>query len=436
MNETLARRRGFTSAMRLIAVAAASALLVGAGASVTQAVPSQAKPKVPAGEIEFHHWRGEDKAVFDQLIARFQNQNPGVKITQVITPSTPYQANAFQQLRNNPKGAVFAAFRGPQFWQMANGGLFKDASNEAFVKNVNPNALSAGRLTGKQYGVPYHYLFNMPVYNTEIFQKAGVKPPTNWPQFLDMCKKLKAAGYIPMAWIGSGNRGQSAQISNAILANEATDSEIFRLGNGQTKVTDPWFRTVASKYEDMRNAGCFPDNPLGTTEAAANALFAQGRAAILPTGSFSMGAVKALNPAMEGKMQLMMPISKTNAKDAKFEGIHNNTFILGINNNSTPEQQAIARAWIDFLTKPINAEYYANGTSQHAVVNGVRYTNPDLKNTASWLTKNTKLAPRFLILNLGVSDEVQDLLIGVVGGKSADAAIAEFAPRIAAKAWS
>jgi hypothetical protein len=66
----------------------------------------------------------------------------------------------------------------------------------------------------------------------------------------------------------------------------------------------------------------------------------------------------------------------------------------------------------------------------------VRYTNPDLKNTSEWLTKNTKLAPRFLILNLGVSDEVQDLLIGIVGGKSASAAIAEFAPRIAAKVWS
>jgi raffinose/stachyose/melibiose transport system substrate-binding protein len=436
MRETPALRRGFASAKRFIALAAASALVVGAGATMAHAVPSQAKPKVPAGEIEFWHWRGEDKAVFDQLIARFQNQNPGVKITQVITPSTPYQANAFQQLRNNPKGAAFAAFRGPQFWQMANGGLMKDVSKEAFVKNVNTNSLNAGKLTGKQYGVPYHYLFNMPVYNTEIFQTVGVKPPTTFPQFLDMCKKLKAAGYIPMAWIGSGARGQSAQISNAILANEATDSEITGLSKGQTKVSDPWFQTVAGKYEEMRNAGCFPDNPLGTTEAAANALFAQGRAAILPTGSFSMGAVKALNPAMEGKMQLMMIPSKANVKDAKYEGIHNNTFILGINNTSSPTQQAIARAWIDFLTKPINAEYYANGTSQHAVVNGVRYTNPDLKNTSEWLTKNTKLAPRFLILNLGVSDEVQDLLIGIVGGKSASAAIAEFAPRIAAKAWS
>jgi len=436
MQKAPALRRGFASAKRFIALAAASALVVGAGATMAHAVPSQAKPAVPAGEIEFWHWRGEDKAVFDQLIARFQNQNPGVKITQVITPSTPYQANAFQQLRNNPKGAAFAAFRGPQFWQMANGGLMKDVSKEAFVKNVNTNSLNAGKLTGKQYGVPYHYLFNMPVYNTEIFQKVGIKPPTTFPQFLDMCKKLKAAGYIPMAWIGSGNRGQSAQISNAILANEATDSEITGLSKGQTKVSDPWFQTVAGKYEEMRNAGCFPDNPLGTTEAAANALFAQGRAAILPTGSFSMGAVKALNPAMEGKMQLMMIPSKTNVKDAKYEGIHNNTFILGINNTSSPTQQAIARAWIDFLTKPINAEYYANGTSQHAVVNGVRYTNPDLKNTSEWLTKNTKLAPRFLILNLGVSDEVQDLLIGIVGGKSASAAIAEFAPRIAAKAWS
>ncbi len=436
MKKTLAQRRGLTSAMRLIAVAAASALVVGAGASVAQAVPSQSSNKTykaPAGEIEFWHWRNEDKAVLDQLIARFQNQNPGVKITQVISQSGPYQANAFQQIRNNPKAAVFTAFRGPQFSQMASSGLMKDLSKESFVKRVNPTALGAGKLSTKQYGIPYQYLFNMPVYNTEIFKQVGIKPPTNWPQLLDACKKLKAAGYIPMAFAGA-TRGQAAQISNAIFANEApTDTTVGRLGTGTAKITDPWFGEVAKKYQDMREAGCFQDNPLGTTDPAAAALFAQGRAAILPTGSFNMGSVKAINPAMEGKMDLMMPISKTNAKDAKYEGIHNNTFIFGVNELASKNDQAIALAFMDFLTKPVNAEYYANGTSQHAVIPGVKYSNVDLKNTAPWLTKKTMLAPRFQILNLGVSDDVQDALIAIVGGKSAQEAIAEFAPRIAQK---
>lgn len=436
MRKSIMQRRGISAAVRVVAVSAAAALIAGTGASIAHSLPAQSGNKTykaPAGEIEFWHWRNEDKDVLDQLIKRFENQNPGVKVTQVIQQSGPYQANAFQQIRNNPKAAVFTAFRGPQFSQMASAGLMKDLSKESFVKRVNKNALGAGKLSTKQYGIPYQYLFNMPVYNTEIFRKVGIQPPTNFPQLLDACKKLKAAGYIPMAFAGA-TRGQAAQISNAIFANEApTDTTVGRLGTGTAKVTDPWFVSVANKYQEMREAGCFQDNPLGTTDPAAAALFAQERAAILPTGSFNMGSVKAINPAMEGKMQLMMPISKNNAKDAKYEGIHNNTFIFGVNDLASKKDQDIALAFVDFLTKPANAEYYANGTSQHAVIPGVKYTNVDLKNTASWLNKKTMLAPRFQILNLGVSDDVQDLLISIVGGKSAQEAIAEFAPRIAQK---
>ena len=31
-------------------------------------------------------------------------------------------------------------------------------------------------------------------YNTQIFTKLGLSPPSTWPQFLDLCGKLTAAG--------------------------------------------------------------------------------------------------------------------------------------------------------------------------------------------------------------------------------------------------
>ena len=54
----------------------------------------------------------------------------------------------------------------------------------------------------------------------------------------------------------------------------------------------------------MSEAGCFPENATGVTDAAAINLFATGKSPVIPTGSFQMGAIKTVNPAMTGKMQL------------------------------------------------------------------------------------------------------------------------------------
>ncbi len=36
-------------------------------------------------------------------------------------------------------------------------------------------------------------------YNKEIFAEVGVEPPKNWEEFKDICAKIKAAGYTPLA---------------------------------------------------------------------------------------------------------------------------------------------------------------------------------------------------------------------------------------------
>jgi raffinose/stachyose/melibiose transport system substrate-binding protein len=198
---------------------------------------------------------------------------------------------------------------------------------------------------------------------------------------------------------------------------------IQSIENGSADLSTPWFQEMANKYAQMRDAGCFPDNPTGVTDAAATNLFATGKAAILATGTFSMGAVKNLNPAMSGKMALMSLIA-TDAKP-KYVGIHNNTFNLSVNAQSSATDQRIARAFLSFLLHPEAASMYANGTSQHVNVLGVTYVNVDLLNTSPFQSKATLLAPRFLFLNQGVRDLLEDALIGIVGGKDVKSATEE-----------
>jgi raffinose/stachyose/melibiose transport system substrate-binding protein len=390
--------------------------------------------RAPKGSIEFHHWRGaEDGKVFDQIIELFEARNPGAKIKQVTMPSGDYTNLGFSRIRTNNKAAVFATFRGSQFVQFAKGDLMTDLSAERFTRqNVIANGLIPGQYEGKQLGIPLHYLFNNPVYNTEIFAKEKWALPTNFTQLLSWCRAANAAGYTPLAWSG-GFRPNAGQMLNSMLMNSAPDyatllKRIEDIDTGKADLNSAWFKDLANRYKRMADARCFPDNATGITDAAAINLFATGKSPVIPTGSFQMGAIRNVNPAMSGKMQLMSLIA-TDEKP-QYVGIQNNTFILSVNKNSSATDQRIARAFISFLlTGPI-ASIYANGTSQHVNVLNATYTNQDLINTSVWQGKKTLLAPRFLWLNQGVRDLMEDALIAIVGGKPVDATLDDYSKQI------
>jgi raffinose/stachyose/melibiose transport system substrate-binding protein len=141
-----------------------------------------------------------------------------------------------------------------------------------------------------------------------------------------------------------------------------------------------------------------------------------------------MGSIVGLNPALNGKMELMSMIL-TDGKVVA-EGIMNNTYTLSVNKNSSKRDQQIANAFLSYmLTGPV-AQIYANETLQHVNVLDVEYTNVNLLNTVSFQAKNTMLAPRFLLLNGGVSDLTQQALIAIVGGKSPDDVLPDFSKQI------
>lgn len=57
---------------------------------------------------------------------------------------------------------------------------------------------------GAQIGIPNDFQIEVFWYNTELFEKAGVEPPENWDEFMDVCAKLKESGTVPNCniWIG------------------------------------------------------------------------------------------------------------------------------------------------------------------------------------------------------------------------------------------
>ena len=362
-------------------------------------------------EISFAHWRAEDKEVFAQIIGTR-------KVRQDISPSNDYQSTALQKLRGGTVGDAFTAFRGAQFLDIAKAGVWSDLTGQALVQRYEPQLITPGADGGKQLGLPYPLVFNTPLANTDLTGEG----PRDWDGCLGLLDKLKGKGVIPIAWPG-GDAGNAGQLLNAMVVNTApADDALGRIETGERKVTDDWFLTVLRQYAQLRPY--FQQGATGTSADAAQALFAQGKAALLATGSFQVSTVRKLGATFP--IDLLMPITTT-ADQAKYEGVFNATFILGVNAKSS--KQAAALAWLEHLSDPAVAGLYANGTAQHVTVKGVDYTNPDLKALAPWLTRRTALAPRFQFSNLDVRGAVENATVQVVGGTSPEEA-AEAAQKI------
>ena len=422
MDTTPITRRRLLQAWGLAGVGAVAACAApGSGGQAPGGGPAgRAIPTGPVeGEVSFAHWRAEDKEVFDKLIAQFAKATPNVTVTQDISPSNDYQTSALQRIRSGDVGDAFVAFRGAQFADMVKAGIYQPLGGQSLVDDYQPSLVESGRKTGIQYGMPYQLVFNMPIVNTDLIDKVGgeVQPP-DWDGWLGLCEKIKSAGIVPLAWPG-GDVGNAGQLLNEMVMNNAPSDDMFaKIESGDYKCTDDWFVTTLKQYAQLRPY--FQENATGTAAEPAQQLFSQGKAAMLATGSYHMAAVRALGAKFP--MDVTAPITVSAAK-AKYQGVYNATFVLGVNARS--DVQPAALAWIAFLSQPENAGTYANGTSQHVTVADVEYTDRDLKATAPWLTKKTLLAPRFQFLDLDLRNAVENSAIQVVGGKQPEQAAEE-----------
>jgi len=409
--------------LRFGGIAAAGAGLTAcAGPGSTAAPEGSAAPSGGAGAagatgaLSFYHWRAEDQGVFDEVISSFVAANPGLTVSQTIDPSDQYQSTAAQRAREGDVGDVLPTFRGAQFEQFVDNGIYTDISDQAYLDNYVPALIESGARDGTQWGVPYQLVFNQPLVNVEALEAAGVSEiPKDWPAYLAMLEALRGAGYDPIAFPGAdiGNAGQ--YISTMAMNTGPSDDMFTRVEAGELAATDDWWLQTLRQFQEM--SAYFQPNSLGTQIDPAIALFAQGRAALLASGSYHVAAAR--QAGAEFPMDLAPPIT-SEPGELKYEGVYNATFVLGV--NSASEQQEQANLFIEWLSDPENAAVYANGTSQHLTVDGVEYDNEDLAALQPWVTANTLLAPRFQFNNLDIRNAMENSLIAVVGGDSPEQA--------------
>ena len=139
---------------------------------------------------------------------------------------------------------------------------------------------------GEIYAVPTNFAAALCFYNTEIFDEVGVEVPTTYDELLDVCQKIKDAGYTPIscsagtAWCLSMVAGYLCDRNGLVLsdiADHKTDWKDEKVINAGKQIQE------LSKYFQKTAAG--DDNDIAT------AAFYNEEAAILIQGSWAIGQI-------------------------------------------------------------------------------------------------------------------------------------------------
>ncbi|HTH73165.1 MAG TPA: extracellular solute-binding protein [Trinickia sp.] len=330
----------------LAAAALASAMALGAFA-----------PAAQAGTLEVNiAFKGaSQRAVWTQVVDEFKKSHPGTDVKVAFIDEEAYKVQLPAWLTTAPPDIV-NWHDGERMAYYAQRGLFEDLSSD-WTKNGWDTAYAstkeASSYNGKQYAAPTVYYSWGMFYRKDIFQKAGIAgEPKTWNDFLDDCKKLKAAGITPIAVAGRDAWTLAGWFDYLDLR---LNGNAFhqKLMAGEEPYTDPRVKKVYTTWKQLLDAGYFIDNSLSYDLDAAQPFLFQGKAAMMLMGTFITGGFSPTVKAQMGYFQF--PIIDANVPTAEDGPVET------LNIPAKAKNKADARAFLAFTETPEVGAQLAKG---------------------------------------------------------------------------
>ena len=161
-------------------------------------VKSELKTPIEETTINFwHHYSAqspENETLTNILIPKFEEENPGIKVNAVSHEWADLHDKILISAKSDtlPDVARLDSAWIPEFKKM---GILIPLNKEmADFKDVAAllldSAMTTAEIGGDNYGLALNTNTKILYYNTEAFEKAGIKAPATMDEFVDDCKKL------------------------------------------------------------------------------------------------------------------------------------------------------------------------------------------------------------------------------------------------------
>ena len=339
----------------------AGSILAGCGAQssgdATKSSSSNEKVTLTFGS---HQSGLPTSGVVQELAKQFETET-GIKIDFQISPDAQWRDLLKVKLDSGEAPDIFCADADPlNLVTRVNPEKYVlDVSKEEWVSRMDPNVLPSISYNNKVYGITFPgkkmYFY---VYNKEIFQKLGLKVPTTYEEFKNVCQKIKDSGVTPIfegtqnGWhqvlplfeTGAMYQQKHPDLYNKLNKNEVDLDSVPELG------------TIISQLNEFAKLGFYGDNYLSNSVENAKEAMAKGNAAMFIAESAWRDEVKADFPDFDiSKLGIfVMPWG-----DNQAIGVNpaSNAYFINKNGKHTAE----ALKFFEFLARPENLQKRLDG---------------------------------------------------------------------------
>lgn len=324
-------------------------------------------------KLTIESWRNDDLKIWqDTILPAFMKKYPNIEV--VFAPSAPTEYNAVlaAKLQAGTAGDLITCRPFDLSLELYKAKHLDSLNDLKGMDNYSEVAKAAwstddGKTT---FCVPMAAVIHGFLYNKAIFKELGLSEPKTEAEFLAVLAKIKANGkYIPLV-MGTKDQWESATMGYQNIGPTLWNGETGRKGliSGKAAYNKGGFLQAFEALAKWRpylgngyQAQAYPDS---------QNLFANGRGAIYPAGSWDIGTFRQMNPKLE--LGAFKPYTFGSGQCVIDD---HPDIAMGL--NSASKNKEAARTFLSWIASDEFAQLYANALPGFFPLANVKYTVSD-----------------------------------------------------------
>lgn len=299
-------------------------------------------------KLNLFFYKQEINNELKEMVTQFSKSHPDITIDLEMVPNDS-MAVLRSRMASGQAPDIIQLQSYAAVFEFAQAGWLQDLSKEPVLAKVVDGAKNAVTYKGKIYALPMDVAGIGIIYNKDIFNKYGLKPPQTFNALRAVCAKLKKNKVTPFASMFKPNwsLGHFLSMVHTTLAGPKVLPWIESMNAGKGSFADPVNIKQVFRMLDFYKANSDPKAAeFDWNEQQAS--FAKGEAAMMVQGLWSYGAAIGTNPKLKCGF---VPFPCTNnAKDTKLFADVDST--MGLAASSSPEKAKAAKVFLEWLGTP------------------------------------------------------------------------------------
>ncbi|HEY9826169.1 MAG TPA: sugar ABC transporter substrate-binding protein [Stenomitos sp.] len=320
--------------------------------------PDTGKSPNASGKTEIEFWTMQLQPkftdYFNTLIKSFETENPTLAVRWVDVPWTAMQSKILAAVSSKTAPDVvnlnpdFAAqLAGRNAWLELDDKKVEPKVREEYLSNI----WKASTLNGKSFGLPWYLTSRIAIYNSDLFQKAGIAaPPKTYAELAGVARaiKEKTGKY---AFFMTAVPGDSGEIMESLvqMGVKLIDAQ------GRAAFNTPEGKAAFQYWADLYKQGLIPPEVMTEGHRHAVELYQSGQTALLSSSPEFLDTI-ATNAPDIAKVSVAAPqISGSTGKK--------NVAVMNVVIPKDTDQPDAAVKFALFLTNPKNQLSFAKSAN-------------------------------------------------------------------------